>query len=137
MPTNKKTLPKLNNLIHFLNKEIHKLIQGKGNWRIRLMVFRNTGGLYTPKDSTIQFLVQAFPLDSDVFILNEIGLHIGIIKDKLLSLSPLSLIKKGNSAPYIFAGIEKEKNDWDDAILLNYKGEIAEATGSNIFFIKH
>jgi len=51
--------------------------------------------------------------------------------------SLLTYIKSFNYTENILAKIEARKNLCDDAILLNTKGNIAEATVSNIFFIKN
>lgn len=124
-----------NDFLHHILPEINQLIQAKGNWRIRLTVFRNDGGLYTPKSNKIQFLIKSQALDSASFQLNENGLILGISKEKLLSANLISAIKTGNSLPYILAAIERNKNNWDDILIRNNKGEIAEALSSNLFLI--
>ena len=118
----------------FFKKEIKKIAEG--NARIRITVFRSTGGLYTPKNNRPQFLIEASPLASPHFSLNKKGLNIGIFDAVKLPCSPISNFKTCNSSPYILAGLNKQERNLDDVILLNEKGRIAEASSSNIFFIK-
>jgi branched-subunit amino acid aminotransferase/4-amino-4-deoxychorismate lyase len=119
---------------HFCN-EINKLTNKKGNYRIRLTIFRSDGGLYTPKDNSIQFLIEKTHLGSSSFTLNDKGLSLGISENKLLSGNPISHLKTGNSLAYILAALEKEKNNYDDVLIQNNKGQIAEALSANLFLI--
>ena len=119
----------------FFQKEIKKI--AKGNARIRLTVFRNSGGLYTPQDLNPQFLITASPLTQSKFHLNKKGLNIGLFDDFQLPCSTFSNLKTTNSLPYIMAGIYKEEQNLSDCLLLNEKGRIAEASSSNIFLFKN
>ena len=119
---------------YFLN-EINKLTNKKGNYRIRLTIFRNDGGLYTPKDNSIQFLIENTSLSQSSFSLNNKGLSLGITEYQLLSGNPISHLKTGNSLPYILAALEKENNNYDDILIQNNKGQIAEALSANLFLI--
>ena len=118
----------------FFKKEIKKI--SNGNARIRISVFRSSGGLYTPTNNRPQFLIEATPLSSPSFSLNKKGLKIGIFDEIKLPCSTISNFKTCNSSPYILAGLNKQERNLDDVILLNEKGRIAEASSSNIFFIK-
>lgn len=120
--------------LSFFKKEIKKIIAG--NARIRVTVFRSSGGLYTPKNNRPLFLIEASPLPSPLFLLNKKGLNIGIFDQVKLPCSPISNYKTCNSLPYILAGLNKQERNLDDVILLNEKGRISEASSSNIFFIK-
>lgn len=118
----------------FFKKEIKKI--AAGNARIRITVFRSSGGLYTPKNNRPQFLISASPLASPQFSLNKKGLNVGIYDEVKLACSPISNFKTCNCSPYILAGLSKQERNLDDVILLNDKGRISETSSSNIFFIK-
>lgn len=49
---------------------------------------------------------------------------------------PLARVKTCNKLPYILARAEAEAAGVEDALLLNTRGEIAEATASNIFWFE-
>lgn len=55
--------------------------------------------------------------------------------DVSLSYSVLSSIKTLNRLPYVLAGIYAQKNNVQDAFLLNTEQEIIETTNSNLFYI--
>jgi len=130
----KYRIPK-NYTAKFFQKEIKKI--AGGNARIRLTVFRNSGGLYTPQDLNSQFLITASPLSKSKFHLNKKGLNIGLFDDFELPCSAFSHLKTTNSLPYIMAGIYKKEQNLSDCILLNEKGRIAEASSSNVFLFKN
>ena len=121
----------------FYKNEILKLCGTSGNRRIRLSLFRKEGGLYTPTDFETNFLIEASPLKSNLFELNTEGLSIGICDDATILRHPLSNLKTSNGLPYVLAAICKQENQWDDCILLNEAGRVAEASSSNIIIIKN
>lgn len=50
---------------------------------------------------------------------------------------PLSAIKTANKLPQILARAEAEERGADEALLLNVEGEVAEASSSNVFWIRN
>ncbi len=121
----------------FFQNEIEKLTQNQGNWRIRLTVWRSSGGLYTPETNLPVFLVEATPLPSFNFELNEIGLKVGIFHQVQLPLQPLQNLKTSSALPYVLASIYKKENGLDDCILLNTNSRLACGSSSNIFTVKN
>lgn len=122
----------------FLENEIegtlhkNRLFQGA---RVRLMIFRNGGGLYTPETNKISYLIEVEKLETDIYDLNTKGLIIDIYKDARVARSSFSSLKTANSLPYILAAIYRDENKLDECVLLNEADELVEGTGSNIFLI--
>ncbi|PKQ65598.1 hypothetical protein BZG02_00920 [Labilibaculum filiforme] len=104
--------------------------------RIRLSVFRKDGGLYTPTDNSISYLIETSPLENDHYLLNRKGLKIGIYEEMRKSYNLISRFKTGNSLPFILAANFRNKMNWDDCLLLNDKGNIVESCSSNLFLVK-
>ena len=123
--------------VNFFENEIKKFTHIKSNYRIRLTVYRNDGGLYSPENNTPIFLIEAKQVTGNQFTLNEKGLNIGIYSDFKLPLSPLANLKTSNSLPYILAAQFCKKNNWDDSLMLNQEGRIAETYKANVFFVKN
>ncbi|MHC1705496.1 MAG: aminotransferase class IV [Tenuifilaceae bacterium] len=122
-----------------LSKEITRLLNKNryfGSARVRLTVFRNPGGKYTPTDNAAGFLIEADPLETKMYELNSKGIVVDIFTELKKPLNPLSSIKSCNSLFYILAGIYQEKNGLNDCILINSNDRIAEAISSNIFIVK-
>lgn len=124
---------KLQNQINTLtNKNRHY----KGA-RIRLSVFRQDGGLYSPKSNKVSYIIENKPLKTIPYKLNEKGLLIDIYNEQLKPINLLSSIKTTNSLFFVLAGIYKQANNLDECLLLNTRGNIVEGISSNIFIVKN
>jgi branched-subunit amino acid aminotransferase/4-amino-4-deoxychorismate lyase len=109
----------------------------KGNGRIRLEVFRNDGGLYTPYSNDVSYVIETSPLSSPKYQLNESGLKIELYTDIKKPVSRLSNLKSSNALYYVMAGLHKNKLNIGDCLVLNTDGRIAEAISSNIFLVEN
>ncbi len=102
------------------------------NARIKLQVWRKTGGLVTPESSEAEYTILASELKKPIeikekaFVSENIKLHYG----------DLSKFKTLNFLPYIQAGIEKKKRNADEIILKDIHNNISETSSSNIFWGK-
>ena len=113
--------------------QVNKL---KGNGRIRLEVFRNDGGLYTPYSNDVSYVIETSPVAAENYLLNEVGLKIELYTDIKKPVSRLSNLKSSNALYYVMAGLHKNKLKTGDCLVLNTDGRIAEAISSNIFLVK-
>ncbi|PCH68836.1 MAG: hypothetical protein COC06_08765 [Bacteroidales bacterium] len=104
--------------------------------RIRLSVFRKDGGLYTPTDNSISYLIETSVLENAHYVLNRKGLIIGVFDDMRKSYNLVSQYKTGNSLPFILASNYRKSMNWDDCLLLNERGNIVESISSNLFLVK-
>lgn len=103
--------------------------------RVRLSVFRGNGGLYDG-DKTLQYLIEAWPLNESVNRLNENGLVIGIFPDARKSCDLFSPLKSANYLPYTMAAQYAKEQQLNDCLVLNQYGNIADSTIANIFILK-
>ncbi|CAN5492821.1 branched-chain-amino-acid transaminase [soil metagenome] len=101
--------------------------------RLRLTVFRDAEGLYTPTQNKMGWCLELQPLDEPRYFLNEKGLIMDIFTDLPKPSNYLSNIKTCNSLIYVMAGIFKAQNKLDEVFLLNQNGFLCEAGSSNIF----
>ena len=106
------------------------------NARVRLTVFRNGGGLYTPETNDISFLIESTELEGP-YDLNQKGFWVDIYADIKKSINKLSNIKSANSLIYVLAGVAKQSMKLDDCFLVNENGTICESISSNIFVVKN
>jgi branched-chain amino acid aminotransferase len=106
------------------------------NARIRLTIFRNEGGFYTPETNDISFLIESEEV-SGAYELNQKGYWVDIYADIKKSINKLANIKSGNALIYVLAGISKQSMKLDDCLLINENGTICESVNSNIFVVKN
>jgi aminodeoxychorismate lyase len=121
---------------HYIKNEISKTIEKQPNSRVRLAIYREEGGYYTPATNNIDFLIESSPLPESKYLLNDLGLTIGVFKDYKLRQTPTSTLKTSNGLPYILAGIFAKENSFEDVLMLNTEGPVAEGISSNIFIVK-
>lgn len=132
----------------FFENEIAKLTNHSGNWRIRLTLWRSGGGLYTPETNRPHFLIEANPLPTSHFVLNETGLNIGMAPSAHLPTAHPQILKSSNpqiltsfkltsSLPFVLAAQHKQAFGLDDCLLRNTAGRLACATSANIFWVKN
>jgi len=100
--------------------------------RLRLSVFRSGGGRFLPETNRPSYLIQAEECSSE-FELNAKGISLELADSIRLYPSPFSRIKTIGSQVYINASIECERRGFDELLLLNPRGEVAEGTHSNCF----
>lgn len=101
--------------------------------RLRLTVYRDSEGLYTPSQNKVGYLLEIQPLDEPRYYLNSKGLIIDVFTELSKPTNFLSNIKTCNSLVYVLAGIHKSQNNLDDVLLLNQNGFLCEASSSNVF----
>lgn len=100
--------------------------------RVRWNIFRTGSGKYTPESKGcyqtlhIQTLTTAPKVKVQAAFAEQISLF----------PYPWSQCKTLNALPYVMAAHERVERDLDELILLDYKGKVAEASSSNIFWRK-
>lgn len=99
--------------------------------RIKIQVWRQSGGLYTPATNKAHILITARV--GHGFSLTE-KTTIGVYDAFRLAESPVSAFKTLNALPYVLAGIYKQQHAFDDVILLDTNGHLAECLASNLFW---
>ncbi|MCX7986428.1 MAG: aminotransferase class IV [Bacteroidales bacterium] len=104
--------------------------------RVRLTIFRNADGLYTPKGHQAAYIIEASPLPYKFYKLNERGLTIGIFPEMRKAVNYLSPFKTCNALLSVMAGIYAADNHWDDCLIINENNFIVEGYHSNVFLYR-
>jgi len=122
-----------------LQNEISKLLTKnrvfKGG-RVRLTVFRENGGFYSPQSNEINYVIQTENLAQDKYIFNEEGYSIDVFEDIKKPVNILSGLKMTSSVFFVMAGIFKTENNLDECLILNERGNVVEGVSSNVFLVK-
>jgi branched-chain amino acid aminotransferase len=123
----------------FISDTITRLLNKNrffGNARVRITVFRNSDGFYTPTNNNAGVLIQTQELSTTFYELNKQGYLLDIYPDIKKQINKLSSIKSCNSLLFIKAGLYRKANELDDCIILNNEDRVAETISSNIFIVK-
>ena len=123
----------------YVLEQIITLAQKNGHQqlgRIRLTIFRGNGGLYDPENHFPNYLIQTWPLNDAHQKLNNNGLVVGLYDGVFKAADGLANIKSNNYLLYAMAAIHAKQQHWNDALILNHKGSIADTTIANLFIIK-
>jgi branched-chain amino acid aminotransferase len=111
-------------------------IQNSG--RIRISLYRCGEGYYKPIENNCDLVIEANRLDvHSAYELNMPGLVVDVYKEAYKPFHFLSEVKSSSSLLYVLAAEWAKSRYLDDALLINEKGNICEATSSNIFWIKN
>ncbi|MEA2043564.1 MAG: aminotransferase class IV [Bacteroidota bacterium] len=105
--------------------------------RVRIQLYRNNGGLYTPNDNSFSYIISTDSTHEDPFLLNEKGYETGVYSEMKKPIQDLSAFKNGSSLFYVMASLYKKKHRLDEVLILNTQGNVIEGAASNIFVIKN
>lgn len=124
----------------FLESQIMDLVDRRSkkarSYRVKLTVFRATGGYYTPTSNAVKFTIALAPLDSDIYNSHTDFCEIELFKDYFIAPNLLSTLKTNNKAINVVGSIFAKENNYDNCLLLNTNKNIIEALNGNVFLIK-
>ena len=124
----------------FLENEIVNLVQSFPNnaisYRVKITVYRDSDGFYTPTSNNVSYIISAQELSSDLYEINKGHYEIELFKDYLISPNLLSTLKTNNKAVNVVGSIFAKENNYSNCLLLNTNKSIIEALNGNIFLIK-
>jgi len=104
--------------------------------RVRLTIFREGGGYYTPELSSPSFIVNCSVIDSKEFFLKDSDFKVDLFKDYYIQNDLLSNLKTNNKLINVLAGIYANENNLDNCILLNNKKNVTEFLNGNLFIVR-
>lgn len=105
-------------------------------YRVRISVFRKSGGYYLPLNNDIEFIITVEPLDKSVYAFSEDKYEVDLFKDFYISKQLLSTIKSTNKMIHISGSIFANENGLDNCLLLNDEKNVVEALQGNLFMFK-
>jgi branched-chain amino acid aminotransferase len=124
----------------FLESQIMDLVDIQSekakSYRVKLTVFRATGGYYTPTSNAVKFTIVLAPLDSDIYNSYTDSCEIELFKDYFIAPNLLSTLKTNNKAINVVGSIFAKENNYDNCLLLNTNKNIIEALNGNVFLVK-
>ncbi len=103
--------------------------------KARVQVYRNEGGLYTPEDSGVSYIITTQKLDTDFYLQNNDDYEVELFKDHFILSGLLSTLKSNNKVLNVLAGIFAKENGYANCLLLNENKMVVEALNGNLFLV--
>ncbi len=122
----------------FIRERVEELVRRNKTGpdaRIRLTVFRDSDGLYSPSNNKMAFALEAQKLEESNYSINDKGFIIDVYDEIAKPINILSNLKTCNSLIYVLAGIFKNQNALDEVLILNQNGFLCESMSSNVFVV--
>ena len=125
--------------MEFLEQEFLKLLDTKDLQnqavRVRLTVFRNDGGKYTPFTNDTSFVIEAEELETSFYTIAENSYEVELFKDFFVNADMLSNLKTSNKLLHVVSSVYAKENGYQNCLLLNGAKQVVEATNGNIFLV--
>lgn len=124
--------------LEFLEEQVLALVNQQNIQdaaRVRLTVFRNDGGYYTPTDNKVSFVIQASALAVQSYVVNDGAFEVDLYKDFIVPKQLLSTLKTNNKLIQITASIFAQENGLDTCLLINEDKNVIEAANGNLFML--
>lgn len=109
--------------------DANKVVEGKA--RITLLQRHSPFWNFGEKTSGVDILIFTSPLEN-----RPTELNLTISPYRIIS-NPLSGVKTTSYLPQMLVLDEAQKRGFDDAIVLNERGEVCETSTANIFWVRH
>jgi len=102
--------------------------------KLKLYIWRNSEGLYTPADGNAQYLMT---IEKVIFTKISLVKSAGISDKTYNYPSPTSRFKTMSAMKYVIAGIEMKERKWEEIIITDHQGFVSETLSSNLFWKKN
>lgn len=123
----------------FFQAEVNKTLKGQTDspaFRIKILVWRDWGGRYTPTSEGVVYSIFAEPLAESHYRFNQQSYLVDLFKDHYANNGMLEQLKTNNKLLNVLAGIYAKENDYDSCLLLNHKKQVVEGISGNLFLVK-
>ncbi|GEO06801.1 4-amino-4-deoxychorismate lyase [Adhaeribacter aerolatus] len=121
----------------FLQTEANALIRQNTldteSIRIKINIWRESGGLFTPESEEAEILITVAPQQPFPAVIGQADFYTGLPN----RFTPFSFFKGPYALHYVQASLAKKKAGLDELILLDEQKNISECLVSNIFWIKN
>lgn len=121
----------------FFLKEVRKTLSKNDSKpkRIKLLVWRNWGGKYTPEENSVSYAVFTENLPSSKFEILNKPYTITVYTDQKINGGILSTLKTTNKLIHVLGSLYAQEKKMNNCILLNEKGRVVEALNGNLFAV--
>ncbi len=126
--------------MEYFEQQIIALIQSMDqltkSYRVRLTVYRQSGGTYLPNTRKIDYIISAKALEDPLYVFNQEPYEVELFKDFYVSKNLLSSLKTTNRLINVTGSIFASENGYQNCLLLNDEKSVIEALNANLFVVK-
>lgn len=130
----------MNFTLEHLEDEIRRTLISQnlenGSARVKLLVYRKSGGYYRPQNRDVEYLVAVTPLEQASYQFNPSDYVVDLYKDFYVSPGLLSTLKTTGKILNVLGSIYAEENGLDNCLILNTDKSVIEALNGNVFIVK-
>lgn len=126
--------------MEYLEEQVLQLVQKlkiENSSRVRINVFRNEGGFYSPTDNSVSFVIQAQPIEKQNYSIQKNSYEVDLYKDFTITKQLLSTLKTTNKIVHVTASIFAKENQLEGCLLINDDKNVIEATNGNLFLFSN
>lgn len=109
--------------------------QCQASARVRLTVFRQSGGYYLPTHNGVGFVIQAEPLPDQDYRLSTLPYEVDLYRDFHVAKHLLSTLKTTSKMVHVVGSIFARENNLQNCLLLNEEKNVVEAMQGNLFML--
>jgi len=124
----------------FLEEEILTMVEQNNlmnsSARIKLIINRAAGGLYTPSSHEIEYCITIAPVSTAFYQISQKEYTVTLFKDHYVATDLLSTLKSNSKLVNILGGVFAAENGFDNSLLMNTNKMIVEALNGNLFLVK-
>jgi branched-chain amino acid aminotransferase len=104
--------------------------------KLRITVYRESPGLYTPMSNNMGFVIEGVRYDRKNYTYKKEGISLGVYKEMHKPIDKISNCKTTSALIYVMASLHKKEQGLDDVVVLNSKGNVCETSNANLFLLK-
>jgi branched-subunit amino acid aminotransferase/4-amino-4-deoxychorismate lyase len=121
-----------------VGEAISKLVSVNGveKGRARVVLLARSGPDYWRSTKNVAAKTDLLIMTADSQKVRAAGLSLAVSPYRINTLSPLTGIRTLNCLDHVLSWEEAQKREFDEAVMLNERGEIVCATMANIFWVK-
>ncbi|WP_422861189.1 aminotransferase class IV [Flagellimonas sp. W118] len=130
----------MNFTLEFLEEEIIKTVSENNlinsPARVRITVFRDSGGLYSPTTNEISYLIEVDAMHSPFYLAQDEAYEVELFKDYYVNKDMLSNLKTTDKILNVVASVYAKENGYHNCLLINTDKNVVEAINGNLFLVK-
>jgi len=105
------------------------------NGNLRIQVSRLGDGKYLSTSNGCDLMMEINPITDDAYVLNEDSFALGLYKDMFKPTGKWSNFKSVNSQVYVQAAMFKQQQNFQEVLIFNEHGRVADASTANVFAV--